>query len=276
MHRLILAILLLLATPAFAEKDGALQRLLSLDEARPWGAVGRVNVAGRAFCTGALIAPDLVLTAAHCLFVGSSDRMVKPGEVHFLAGFRKGTFVAHRRVKRFRIHRDYDRSDPRPDRLLTADLAVLELDLPVAASEAQPFERARRPRTGDPVTLVSYARERSEVPSIQEPCHVLVRRGRVMLLSCDVNYGASGAPVFVRDGTRSKVAALISAMTEWEDRKVAVAIELDPVLDEVLGDLATAVPERRTVRPGDPVAAVPPPVRPDPALTGRKISTPPP
>ena len=50
------------------EPDSGLQALTTSDAARGWDAVGRLDVADRAFCTGALIAPDLVLTAAHCLF----------------------------------------------------------------------------------------------------------------------------------------------------------------------------------------------------------------
>lgn len=254
MRRVILALALALlsgaAGPAGAgPKDGALVRLLTLDEARPWAAVGRVNVEGAGFCTGTLIAPDRVLTAAHCLFHPRSGRPVTADRIHFLAGYRQGTPLAHRRVRRYVIHSEYRRNEGDRETQLRADVAVLELDQPVAASVVQPFERADRPRTGDPVTLVSYAKERAEVPSIQEPCHVLARRGRVMLLSCDVNYGASGAPVFVRGTDRPRIAALISAMAEWEGRPVAVSIELGQTLDEVLATLSTTDPNFRTIRP---------------------------
>ena len=59
-------IALLAATVALAQ-DTDLKRLDSGADAAGWEAVGRLNIGGTGFCTGALIAPDLVLTAAHSL-----------------------------------------------------------------------------------------------------------------------------------------------------------------------------------------------------------------
>jgi hypothetical protein len=49
---------------AAGAKDSRLQPMETSDAGRGWEAVGRLDVDGEGFCTGALIAPDLVLTAA--------------------------------------------------------------------------------------------------------------------------------------------------------------------------------------------------------------------
>ena len=51
-----------------------------------WDAVGRLNISGRSMCTGALIAPDLVLTAAHCLYDVHTGRAVDPRKIEFASG----------------------------------------------------------------------------------------------------------------------------------------------------------------------------------------------
>src|SRR6478672_11698631 len=50
----------------------------------PWQALGRVQLEIGGRCTGALIAPRLELTAAHCLVNGRTRSMVQPGMVHFM------------------------------------------------------------------------------------------------------------------------------------------------------------------------------------------------
>ncbi len=66
------------------------------DDSRGWQAVGRLNMGANSFCTGALIAPDLVLTAAHCMFDRKRGARMRDDEIEFLADWRGGRAAAYR------------------------------------------------------------------------------------------------------------------------------------------------------------------------------------
>ena len=74
MYRFLCTLLLLsLAVPADAATRKATgiiddNRVMVDSKAYPWTAVGRLNKKGRSFCTGTVVGPKLVLTAAHCLW----------------------------------------------------------------------------------------------------------------------------------------------------------------------------------------------------------------
>lgn len=236
---LLLCLVLGCALPAQAE-DARLKSLESSEMGRGWDAVGRLNFGNKGFCTGALIEPDLVLTAGHCLFDKETGARIDPAQIEFLAGWRNGRAVAYRGVRLAVAHPDYvygggDNIDRVPN-----DVALLQLDQAIRLPSVTPFATAHQPQRGDQVGIVSYARDRSEAPSLQEACQVLAQRNNMLMLSCDVDFGSSGAPVFALEGGVARVVSVVSAKAEVEGRKVALGTGLEAPLADLKAELLKA------------------------------------
>lgn len=225
MRLLTLITVLFLAAPRpVAAQEGAPVAMETGDAVRGWQGVGRLLPGGRGLCTAALVAPRLILTAAHCLYDHETGARFPDALVTFEAGWRLGRAEAYRGVARSLVHPDYVYSGGDAVERIGHDLALLELDRAIALPQLAPFATGAPPAPGDEVSVVSYAQGREEAPAIERGCPVIGRQGLALILACSVDFGASGAPVFARREGAFELVAVIVAKAEYQGRRVALAV----------------------------------------------------
>ncbi|MBO9476422.1 trypsin-like serine protease [Shimia sp. R11_0] len=241
-------VLSVITQPLAAEER--LQPLLRRGDLLGWEAIGRLDAAGNGFCTAALIAPDQVLTAAHCVF-DANGRLLPADQIMFRAGYVEGQSLTERQVNRIVVDAGYqDSADGKiSTRMIPHDVALLRLASPISSSEADPFAIHVDPQEGEKVSVLSYGRGRSEHLSWQRDCSILERGWGILTFDCNVTFGSSGAPVFVRYGNRVRILSVVSATGDNpEGQKVSFGMELPEVVAEL----------KRRMRVGDrPVAQAP-------------------
>lgn len=176
--------------------------------APPWNAVAKVqsNIGGH--CSGVLIAPSVVLTAAHCLYNPRTRAMLQPLSLHVLFGYERGQYRWHRLVTRFTLGAGFDGKRGGPQ---ASDWARLELAAPVSLPPL-PLQ-GHAAAEGTAAALAGYNQDRSQLLLADLRCNVLrvvaiPGGGAFLVHDCEGTRGTSGGPLLVRNGAGWAVVAI--------------------------------------------------------------------
>jgi len=189
------AALAVLAGGAAAEVPGLgpvdTRRPVAPDEA-PFDAIALVETEAGGRCTGAMVAPNVVLTAAHCLVTGDARRLVAPGRIRVRLGPATVRGVALRSGAGF---------DPAREEPWRADWALVTLAAPIGRGRVLPLLR-EAPPVGAPLTLPAWQHDRPDVLLADRGCRVVIvgtfgPQGILVGHDCAATTGSSGAPLLV-------------------------------------------------------------------------------
>lgn len=192
---LLLAPGLALAQPAPRAGLGAeeTRRAVAPDEA-PWSSLVRVQSEAGGQCGGVLVAPDRVLTAAHCVIAARTGNRLLPERVNVLLGYDRGDFRAQT-VAAAIVTGPWAQGGAHG-----ADWAVLRLAAPLPA----PALPIVSPGSGMAAMLGGWQRDRAHALLADTGCAIeAVLRdaaGPLLLHGCAATRGSSGAPLLVRHG----------------------------------------------------------------------------
>jgi len=214
---------------------GSREARVTIDvKAMPWAAVARVQVPGLSRCTGVLIGPRTVVTAAHCLYGRTLGHFAPPSSIHVLLGYADGGFARHAVAASIHVADGYN---PGVSGAQGTDVAVIALATSMAGPGGfltlmdGPLARET------PLMLGGYGQDRAERIFADVSCKALGYAygtdGRIVLVhNCAGTRGTSGGPALAltSDGSWAVAGVQVAGNADAGGGSAVPAAAIHPLL----------------------------------------------
>ncbi|SHG79334.1 V8-like Glu-specific endopeptidase [Cognatiyoonia sediminum] len=181
----------------------------------PWAAVGQLvkgRIGTQSVCTATLVAPDVILTAAHCVNGAKNETPSGLRQYTFAAGWNKGEAFATRSISEIIVPRSYVPGGEDRLRNLNSDWALVRLSDPITNIEPVPI--VPLPGPWETVYFLTYSNAEPDTPYLTSGCaHRTLEEGPLQI-ACPVSSGNSGAAVFVGQPDNPQIVAVIAAKAQ--------------------------------------------------------------
>ena len=230
---IIVLVLMLGFVPQMAEAEDYI--VMTPDKIPGWEAVGRVTrtlTGARETCTATLVAPDKVLTAAHCVSRQFGKAAAESPNLIFQAG-KSGTFVVEvGRVVQIIYHPDYEPGTGLAN-VIPFDMAILRLEDALETVTPLPIEPLP---SDEPVSFLGHRADGRNPPRLKTGCDWERVHPRVIEIACQAISGNSGAGIIIE---RNETKSLVAVISAAGDGNAYAALPDQWVMDQLANLAAT-------------------------------------